>query len=217
MDAGLLYKSAGDRDDKHDVIAVPKKLLHQALKLSHEHVSAGHPGPKRSVERARKYFFWPRMISDVKSFVGKCDVCQRVKTGGNPLMPLKTYPMPTASWETVSVDLVGPFPLTERGNKWLLVMVDHLSRFCALAALPNKTADEVADSIVKICAFLDFPKIVLSDHGTEFKNATMAALAKYHGFDNHYTAVYHPASNGLCERKNRDVVTTIRATIEILH
>ena len=217
LDAGLLYKSVGDRDDKHDVIVVPKKLLHQALKLSHEHVSAGHPGPKRSVERARKYFFWPRMISDVKSFVGKCDVCQRVKTGGNPLMPLKTYPMPTTSWETVSVDLVGPFPLTERGNKWLLVMVDHLSRFCALAALQNKTADEVADSIVKICAFLDFPKIVLSDHGTEFKNATMAALAKYHGFDNHYTAVYHPASNGLFERKNRDVVTTIRATIEILH
>ena len=216
MDAGLLYKSVGERDDKHDVIVVPTKLIHQALKLSHEHVSAGHPGPQRTVKRASKYFFWPRMISDIKSFVGRCDVCQRVKTGGNPLLPLKTYPTPETAWETVSVDLVGPLPLTEQGNRYLLVMVDHLSRFCALAALRHKTADEVADSIVQICAYLDFPKNILSDRGKEFCNATMAALAKYHGFSNHYTAVYHPASNGLCERKNRDVVVTIRATIDVL-
>ena len=217
IDGGLLYKRVVNQGKDHDVIVVPTGMKHQAMQLAHDHVSAGHPGPDRSIKRARKYFFWLHMTNDIKSFVGNCTVCQRVKTGGNPLMPLKTFPTPKESWETVSADLVGPLPMTERGNKYLLVMVDHLSRYCALAALPNKTADEVADKITQICAFLNFPKIILSDQGKEFRCATMSALAKHHGFENHYTAVFHPASNGMCERKNRDVVTTIRATIDVLH
>ena len=216
IDNGLLYKKVSIQGTEHETVAVPKTLIGQALRLSHEHISAGHPGTARSIKRASKYFFWPKMTSDIKSFVGNCDVCHRSKTGGNPLMPLKTYPTPDSAWETVSMDLVGPLPLTEAGNRFLLVMVDHLSRFCALEPLRTKSAEDVADGVVKICAFLNFPRVILSDNAKEFRCTTMAKLAKHHGFTNHYTAVYHPASNGLCERKNRDVVTTIRATIEIL-
>ena len=217
LDGGLLYKRVVVQGKEYEVIVVPQRMIGQALKLAHAHVSAGHPGPARTIKQARKYFFWPRMVNDIKSFVGNCTICQRVKTGGNPLLPLKTYPTPKESWETVSVDLIGPLPMTERGNKYLLVMVDHLSRYCALGALQTKTAEEVADKITEICAFLNFPKILLSDSGKEFRCATMTALAKHHGFENRYTAVYHPASHGVCERRNRDIVTTIRATIDNLH
>lgn len=217
IDNGLLYKSVRIQGTTHEVIAVPRRMIGQALRLSHEHVTAGHPGPARTVKRASKYFFWPKMTSDIKAYVGNCDVCQRSKTGGNPLMPLKTYPTPTEVWETVSMDLVGPLPLTEAGNKYLLVMVDHLSRYCALEPLQSKSAEHVADGVVRICAFLNFPKVLLSDQGKEFRCTTMAALAKHHGFANRYTAVYHPASHGVVERRNRDIVTTLRATIEELH
>ena len=32
-------------------------------------------------------------------------------------------------WQLVGVDLVGPFPVTSGGNKWILVLTDQLSRW----------------------------------------------------------------------------------------
>jgi hypothetical protein len=32
--------------------------------------------------------------------------------------------------DVVSLDIVGPLPVTEQGNKYLLTVIDHFTRFC---------------------------------------------------------------------------------------
>ena len=124
---GLLYKMVKINGHNREVLVVPKGLIHLALEMVHSHVAAGHPGPDRTLWKAQQYFYWPKMSSDVKAFVNGCDVCSRCKTGGNPRMPLLAFPIPEEPWDTVSMDLVGGLPLTERGNRCLLVIIDHLS------------------------------------------------------------------------------------------
>ena len=214
---GLLYKMVRPTGNSRDALVVPKGLIHLALEMVHSHINAGHPGPDRTLWKARQYFYWPKMVSDVKAFVKGCDVCNRCKTGGNPRVPLLSFPIPEEPWETVSMDLVGPLPLTERGNRYLLVMIDHLSRYTCIEALPSKSARDVALGFEAACKYLRFPRHVLVDNGKEFRNAVFQKMQRIHGFDTHFTAVYHAASNGLVERKNRDVVTTLRAVMDTLH
>ena len=212
-----MYKNETTDGKTLEKLVLPRHLIHLALEMVHSHLTAGHPGPDRTLKKARQYFYWQTMARDVKSFVGNCDVCTRTKTGGNPKAPLKAFPIPEEPWDTISMDLVGPLPVTLRGNKYLLVMIDHLSRYTAIEALPSKSAHDVALGFEIACKYLRFPRHVLSDNGKEFRNEVFMQMQRLHNFDVHHTAVYHPASNGLIERKNRDVITTLRAVMDGLH
>lgn len=44
----------------------------------------------------------------------------------------------------VGIDLIGPLPLTTRGNKYIVTLVDYFSKWPEAAPLPNKTAEGVA-------------------------------------------------------------------------
>ncbi len=51
--------------------------------------------------------------------------------------PIQSYPIPNESWETVAIDLL-TLPLTTDGHRYLLVAIDHFSRFSVLAPLKDK-------------------------------------------------------------------------------
>ncbi|ROT80449.1 hypothetical protein C7M84_000844 [Penaeus vannamei] len=108
------------------------------------------------------------------------------------------------------MDLMGPFPLTERGNQYILVIVDFLTRFAVVRALPNKYAETVAEAVSEVFADLGIPQTVLTDQGREFRNEILKEMAKHMQFQHHKITAYHPASNGLCERTNQQVLNILR-------
>lgn len=89
----------------------------------------------------------------------------RVKTK----QPMTITDTPGAGFEKVALDLVGPFPTTEVGNKWILTMQCLLTKFCIGAPLPDATVATVANAFLKrlICVH-GTPKVVLTDQGTNF-------------------------------------------------
>ena len=50
-------------------------------------------------------------------------------------------------WQKLAVDLVGSMPETSRGNKWILVLVDHFTRWQEALAIPDATAPVVATTM----------------------------------------------------------------------
>ena len=50
-------------------------------------------------------------------------------------------------WQKLAVDLVGPMPETRAGNKWILVITDHFTRWQKAIAVPNATAPVVAATL----------------------------------------------------------------------
>ena len=40
----------------------------------------------------------------------------------------------------VGIDLIGPLPLTQKGNKYVVTLVDYFSKWPEAAPLPDKSA-----------------------------------------------------------------------------
>ena len=58
---------------------------------------------------------------------------------------LNPIPVPSKLWSQVGMDLIGPLPETPRGHKYIITLTDYFSKWAEAAALPNKTAQGVAD------------------------------------------------------------------------
>ncbi len=107
---------------------------------------------------------------------------------------------------TVSIDLL-QLPKSQNDSRYLLVCVDHPTKYVVLSPLKVKTATAVAHALVThlFCPF-STPRVILSDNGAEFRNAVVAEICSQFGISQTFTAAYHPASNGLVERANRKVL-----------
>ncbi len=130
--------------------------------------------------------------------------------------PVLQYPLPESPWDIVSIDLL-QLPQSQYGSRYLLVCVDHLTRYVVLAPLKDKTATQVAYALVThlFCPFFT-PRVMLSDNGAEFKNAVVAEICSQFGITQTFTAAYHPASNGLVERANRKFLETLSPIVNDL-
>jgi hypothetical protein len=107
----------------------------------------------------------------------------------------------------VVIDLLGTGTTTRNGNKYMLVMVDLLSKWPEAIPIPDKEASTVARAFVNGCvARHGCPEIVISDQGSEFTNEMMTTIFKNMGIQANRTLSYHPQSNGCCERMNRSII-----------
>lgn len=59
------------------------------------------------------------------------------------------------AFEKIALDIVGPLPLTESGNKYILTIQDNLTKFSQAYPIPNQETETVARTFVKefICRF----------------------------------------------------------------
>ena len=112
---------------------------------------------------------WPNLTVDCLNWVKKCPDCQKyniAKKGYHPLRAIHAQ-MPG---DHMAVDLAGPFPTSDRGNSYLMILVDVCTRFVFLKALPDKRSITVAKALFEIFCMIGFPRILQSDNGPEFVN-----------------------------------------------
>jgi len=161
----------------------------------------------------RKGIYWLDLAKDANELIKACVQCQRhniTQKGYNPLRPILAT-LPGDSW---GIDLAGPFIPSERGNQYLLVMIDIATKYYVLKAIPDKSAAAVCNEILNvITTFGPFRKLQ-SDHGTEFVNSIMSTLKKHLAFDHALISQYHPRSNGASERAVQSAVKTIKKQID---
>ncbi|GKA10581.1 reverse transcriptase domain-containing protein [Tanacetum coccineum] len=94
-----------------------------------------------------------------------------------------------------AIDFMGPFPLS-RGNKYLLVAVDYLSKWDEAKALPTNDARVVVKFLKSLFARFGTPRAIISDRETHFYNDKFAkAMSKYRVTHRLATA-YHPQMSG---------------------
>ncbi len=105
-------------------------------------------------------------------------------------------------------------PLTTDGHKYLLVAIDHFSRFSVLVPLKDKQDTSVARALIDdvFCKY-NIPKVLLSDNGTEFNNQILDAIYNEHGITKCNVMAYHPASNGMVERQNRKIIQHLQTLV----
>ncbi|ELR23829.1 integrase core domain containing protein [Acanthamoeba castellanii str. Neff] len=118
------------------------------------------------------------MLSEVAKWVVSCKACQQQKApqqGKNG--PLQSILVVTRPFERVGMDLMGPFQESDSGNKWILIMIDYLTKWPVVVALPDKRAETVARAFVEqlVCNH-GAPECLLSDQGHKFLNKVLASV-----------------------------------------
>ena len=185
-------------------VVVPKGLRKQVMMLAHDSIMGGHLGAKRTEEKVLTSFFWPGVGADVRRYCQSCDVCQKtIHKGKIASVPLEKQPVIDTPFKRVSIDIVGPIhPASTRGNRFILTLVDHASRYPEAVALKNIDAITVAEALITIYGRVGIPQEVLSDRGTQFVSDLMKETCRLLGVKQLRTTPYHPACNGLVERFN---------------
>ena len=118
-------------------------------------------------------------------------------------VPLEKVPLIDVPFKRVVVDLVGKiFPTTEKGKKYILTMVDSATRYPDAIALKSITAEEVAEGLVSMFCRLGVPNEILSDQGSQFMSDVMKEVNRLLSIKHLTSTVYHPTTQGLCEKFN---------------
>ncbi|KAK9718340.1 Reverse transcriptase (RNA-dependent DNA polymerase) [Popillia japonica] len=146
-------------------IVVPKDKRIEILHQHHDIPTSGHLGVYKTFHRLATKYYWPKMKSDVASYIRKCQACikskpeQRTKAG-----EMGGHSQISAPWEVISIDLVGPLPRSSKGYNHILVVVDLFSKFSLCFPLRKATASKVVEHLENdVFLLFGVPRKIVSD------------------------------------------------------
>ncbi|GKB96477.1 reverse transcriptase domain-containing protein [Tanacetum coccineum] len=109
-------------------------------------------------------------------------------------------------------DFMGPFP-SSRGNKYILVAVDYLSKWVEAKALPTNDARVVVKFLKSLFARFGTPRAIISDRGTYFCNDKFAKVMSKYGVTHRHATAYHPQTSGQVEVSNHGLKRILERTV----
>jgi len=192
-----------------DYVSPPEEDRAQIIKDAHQ---IGHFGIESVVKHIHTYFglHWNSIYTDVKTTLQGCHECAMHNTtrrGYNPSKSIVSY----EPLDHVAYDLCGPLPITDKGNVYILVMIDLCTRYVIARAIPNKNSSTVAQAMIHI--FGDYGvalTIQQNDNGREFRSNIMDHFTKTLGIKQRFSLPYYKQSNGSCENAVKQVSQTLR-------
>ncbi|KAF1334914.1 reverse transcriptase, partial [Globisporangium splendens] len=167
---GLLYYAVEQGDTARVVVPNDEGLRHRLLYEYHDSPSGGHLGREKTFLSLSRDYYWPHMYKWVRKYVRTCEVCQRVKPSGSTQAPLRSLPVPSDSWKSVSMDFIFGLPRDTHGRNGILVFVDRFSKMVHLAPVSDKiSAEKTAKVFVDVVFRLHgLPVEIVSDRDTRF-------------------------------------------------
>ncbi|GJT52164.1 reverse transcriptase domain-containing protein [Tanacetum coccineum] len=116
-----------------------------------------------------------------------------------------------ANYTAKKVFDAGPFP-SSRGNKYILIAIDYLSKWVEAKALPTNDA-QVVKILKSLFARFGTARVIISDHGTHFCNDQFAKVILKYGVTHRLSTAYHPQTSRQVEVSNRGLKRILERTV----
>ena len=212
---GLVYRRAEGKPGEQAVLQllVPRRIVQEVIRTSHEGQTGGHFGVKRTLDQVRRRFYWSTWKADTVRFCRRCPNCNEYFRGKlvrqGPLQPV----IAGAPYERWYIDLTGPHPKSDRGHVYILTCVDAYTKWAEAFPLRNKETESVAKVLVEqvFCRF-GTPISILSDRGREVDGNIMRNICRMLGVDKLRTTPYKPSTNQV-ERLHRSINSVLGKTV----
>ncbi|GJS17489.1 reverse transcriptase domain-containing protein [Tanacetum coccineum] len=206
----FLFKICADQVIRRCVFG---KEAHDILMACHDGPTGGHHGANYTARKVfDSGFFWPTIYKDAHELVKNCNSCQRQgKISQRDEMPQNSIQV-CEIFDIWGIDFMGPFP-SSRGNKYILVAVDYLSKWVEAKALPTNDARVVCKFLKSLFARFGAPRAIISDRGTHFCNDQFAKVMLKYGVTHRLSTAYHPQTSGQVEVSNRGLKRILERTV----
>ncbi|GJZ75876.1 reverse transcriptase domain-containing protein [Tanacetum coccineum] len=160
------------------------------LTACHNGPTGGHHGVNYTAKKVFG-FYWPTIYRDAYDLVARCDACQRKgKILQRDEMPQNAI-QACEIFDVWGINFMGPF-LSSRGNKYIIIAVDYLSKWIKSKALRTNDARVVVKILKSLFALFGTPRAIISDRGTHFCNDQFAKVMLKYGVTHRLSTVYHP-------------------------
>nr|GEU41741.1 reverse transcriptase domain-containing protein [Tanacetum cinerariifolium] len=175
--------------------------------------TGGHYGANYTAKKVfDSGFYWPTIYKDAFELVKNCDSCQRQgKISYKDEMPQNEIQV-CEIFDVWGIDFMGPFPIS-KGNKYILVAVDYLSKWVEAKALPTNDARVVVKFLKSLFSWFGTPKAIISDRDNNFCNDQFAKVMSKYGVTHRLSTAYHPQTSGQMEVTNRGLKRILERTV----
>ena len=185
-------------------LVIPVAKREQIISLAHDSVWGSHFASNKTAKRILAHFYWPKLFSDVDRYCHSCAACQKraLKTKRDRV-PITAVERPLQAFSVCEVDLIGPIdPKSSKGHAYILTFICLSTKWTEAVPLKSLRAEETCDALMKIFSFTGFPKVLITDNGTNFTSAGTTTMLQRLGIEIRHSTQGHPQGNGGIERWN---------------
>ena len=123
--------------------------------------------------------------------------------------------IPNRPFDKIAIDLITECETSTSGNMHILTIIDHLTGLPEVFPIPDKSADTIVLTFNNTHLPVHmYPRYILSDNGTEFKNNLIDQVLQKLGIERIFSAPYHPQINGKLEVFHRYLKPTLKKLCE---
>ena len=180
---------------------VPASLRRTVISKCHNAITAGHFYYWKTLHLVKRNFVWPGMTKDVQNYCKCCEICAtRKKAGKKGRAGMRRYDA-GLPLEEVCIDLAGPFPKSDKGNAWVLVVVDSFTKWMEAYPLTDSKAPQVAEALVlNFFSRFGVPYWIKSDRGRQFQSELFEHMCTMLDMQHKVSTPFHPQGNSRVER-----------------
>jgi hypothetical protein len=183
---------------------------------AHEGGLMGHFGRDKTYELLADNFHWLKMRRDVERLVQRCVTCHKAMSKLNPHGLYIPLPVPSVSWEDISIDFVLGLPRTKRGRDSIFVVANRFSKMAHF--IPYNKSDDASHIatlfVRKIVRLHGMPRTIASDRDRKFVSYFWKTLWAKLGTKMLFSTTCHPQIDGQTEVVNRTLSMLLRALIK---
>ena len=124
LEDGVLHRVVKEGRYRYHAIVVPEVMKKDILRAAHDEM--GHNGFSRCYSLLKRLYYWKRMKRDLEKHIRNCAPCLQQNRQVVKYQKLQ-FKVPNLPMQFISMDLIGPFPETIKGNKYALTAIDMLT------------------------------------------------------------------------------------------
>lgn len=206
---GLIYRKGSD----HPRFVVPDSMIASLMKAHHDEMA--HCGIEKTFQSIFATYWFPSMRKKIRDHIDNCIPCLAMNSSTHSregeMQLVETSSVP---FELLHIDHFGPLPTTESSFKYILVVIDSFSRFVWLFPSRSSGSKEVIEHLKSLFSSFGNPCRIISNRGTAFTSSEFSNFLLSRYIQHHLLAVASPWANGMVERVNRFLKSSLSKLVE---